>query len=74
MAALFICCCSRLCRCWCQLFSVCALAKEAREAHLLFPPSMQHINLVTHQPFHEYAIDANNVRWQLTEHARQTWV
>jgi len=71
---LFDCFCGRLCRCWCQLFSVCALAQEAREARLLLPPSMQRVDLVTHQPFAEYAHDVYSIRRRFMERANRTWV
>ena len=74
LSTIFNCCCGKLCSCWCQFFSICALAQEAREARLLLPPSMQSIDLITHQPFHEYAKDVNNVRRRFMEHANQTWV
>ncbi|KAK1746814.1 hypothetical protein QTG54_002158 [Skeletonema marinoi] len=39
------------------------------------PPSMQRVDLITHQPFHEYARDVNNVRRRFMEHATSwfTW-
>jgi hypothetical protein len=70
----FNCCCGVLCSCWCQLFSMCALAQEARETRLLLPPSMQRIDLITHQPFSEYAKDVNNVRRRFMERANRTWM
>ena len=74
MSVVFSCCCGCLCNCWCQWFSICALAQEARETRLLLPPSMQRIDIVTHQPFHEYAKDVNNVRRRFMEDASGTWV
>ncbi|KAL3773386.1 hypothetical protein ACHAW5_010992 [Stephanodiscus triporus] len=74
MTTIFNCCCGVLCSCWCQLFSVCALAQEARETRLLLPPSMQRIDLITHQPFSEYAKDVNNVRRRFMERANRTWM
>jgi hypothetical protein len=74
MTCVFNCCCGKLCSCWCQLCSICALAQEAREARLLTPPSMQRIDLITHQPFHEYAGDVTNIRRRFMQHANRTWV
>jgi hypothetical protein len=68
------CCCGRLCKCWCQLFSSCALAQEARETRLLLPPSMQRVDLMTHQPFQEYAKDVNNLRMKFMEKSSRTWL
>lgn len=68
------CCCGRLCKCWCQLFSSCALAQEARETRLLLPPSMQRVDLMTHQPFQEYAKDVNNLRMKFMEKTNRTWL
>lgn len=73
MTTLLNCCCGFLCKCWCQVFSICALAQEARETRLLLPPKMQRIDLITHQPFHEYAKDVNNVRRRYMERASRTW-
>ncbi|KAL3799533.1 hypothetical protein HJC23_008660 [Cyclotella cryptica] len=73
MTTLLNCCCGCLCKCWCQVFSICALAQEARETRLLLPPKMQRIDLITHQPFHEYAKDVNNVRRRYMERASRTW-
>ena len=73
-AAVFACCCVNICQCWCQLFSICALAQEARETRLLLPPVMRRIDLITHQPFHEYSKDVNKVRRRFMEHANRTWV
>ena len=53
---------------------MCAIAQEAREARLLLPPSAQRIDIVTHQLFHEYAKDVNNVRWRFMQRANRTWV
>ena len=74
MNMVFNCCCGALCKCWCQVFSICALAQEARETRLLVPPSMQRVDLITHQPFHEYASDVNNVRRRFMEHASRSWM
>ena len=74
MTMAFNCCCGALCKCWCQAFSICALAQEARETRLLVPPSMQRVDLITHQPFHEYARDVNNVRRRFMEHASRSWM
>jgi len=74
MDSIFQCCCGMLCKCWCQLFSICALAQEAREARLLLPPKMQRVDLLTHQPFHEYAKDVNDVRRRYMTRASRTWV
>ena len=74
MNAIFGCCCGVLCSCWCQLFSICSLAQEARETRLLLPPSMQRIDLITHQPFSDYAKDVNNVRRRFMERANRTWM
>ncbi|KAL9184043.1 hypothetical protein ACHAXT_002129 [Thalassiosira profunda] len=74
MNAVLACCCGALCRCWCQLFSVCALAQEAREARLLTPPAMQRIDLITHQPFGEYAHDVNNIRRRFMQQADRAWM
>ena len=74
MKTIFNCCCGKLCKCWCQVFSICALAQEAREARLLLPPSMQRIDMITHQPFHEYHKELNNVRRRFMERASRTWI
>jgi len=74
MTAILCCCCGWLCSCWCQVLSICALAQEAREARLLLPPSLQRIDLITHQPFSEYAKDVNNVRRRYMERASRTWM
>lgn len=55
-------CCGRLCKCWFQCLSVCALAQEAREMRLLLPPRYQRIDFITHQPFSEYQKDVNELR------------
>jgi hypothetical protein len=47
-------CCGRLCNCWFQCLSICALAQEAREMRLLLPRRYQRIDFLTHQPFGEY--------------------
>ena len=72
LTTLLNCCCGYICKCWCQIFSICALAQEARETRLLLPPKMQRIDLITHQPFHEYAKDVNNVRRRFMEKASRT--
>lgn len=74
MTTIFNCCCGKICHCWCQLFSMCALAQEARETRLLLPPSMQRIDWITHQPFNEYAKDVNNVRRRFMDRANRTWI
>ncbi|KAL7444710.1 hypothetical protein ACHAXM_010918 [Skeletonema potamos] len=74
MGRFFNCCCGALCKCWCQAFSICALAQEARETRLLVPPRMQRVDLITHQPFYEYAKDVNNVRRRYMEHASRSWM
>ena len=74
MDAVFSICCGIVCKCWCQVFSICALAQEAREARLLLPPKMQRIDLLTHQPFHEYAKDVNDVRRRFMTRASRTWL
>lgn len=48
------CCCGKLCKLWCQCFSICALAQEAREVRLLVPPKSQRLDLITHQPWKDY--------------------
>ncbi|GAX09227.1 hypothetical protein FisN_17Lh310 [Fistulifera solaris] len=55
-------CCGALCKCWCQCLSICALAQEAREMRLLLPPRYQRIDFITHQPFHEYQKQVNDLR------------
>ena len=55
-------CCGFACKCWFQCMSVCALAQEAREIRLLVPPRYQRIDYITHQPFHEYQKDVNDLR------------
>jgi len=55
-------CCGFACKCWFQCMSVCALAQEAREIRLLLPPRLQRIDFITHQPFHEYQKDVNELR------------
>lgn len=55
-------CCGRLCTCWFQCLSICALAQEAREMRLLVPPRYQRIDFLTHQPFHEYQNYLNDLR------------
>jgi len=36
--------------------------------------SSQRVDLITHQPFHEYARDVNNVRRRFMEHASRSWM
>jgi hypothetical protein len=55
-------CCGWLCKCWFQCLSICALAQEAREIRLLVPPRYQRIDYITHQPFHEYQKEVNDLR------------
>jgi hypothetical protein len=55
-------CCGVMCKCWFQCLSICALAQEAREMRLLLPPRFQRIDFITHQPFHEYQKDVNDLR------------
>eukprot|EP00977_Amphora_coffeiformis_P011298 scaffold2720_cov173-Amphora_coffeaeformis.AAC.5 len=55
-------CCGFLCKCWFQCLSICAIAQEAREIRLLVPPRYQRIDFITHQPFHEYQKDVNDLR------------
>lgn len=59
---LMACCCGLLCRCWCQCMSICALAQEAREIRLLVPTRYQRVDFITHQPFHEYQKNVNELR------------
>ncbi|KAL7551495.1 hypothetical protein ACHAWF_014682 [Thalassiosira exigua] len=66
-------CCGKLFNCWCQVFSICAIAQEAREVRLLLPPSSQMIDLITHQPFREYAKEVHNLRRRFMENASRTW-
>lgn len=54
--------CGLMCKCWCQVLSVCALAQEAREIRLLVPPKYQRIDFITHQPFSEYQKAVNDLR------------
>ena len=61
-ACLMASCCGFLCKCWFQCLSVCALAQEAREMRLLVPTRYQRIDYITHQPFHEYQKDVNDLR------------
>ncbi len=56
------CCCGLICRCWCQCMSICALAQEAREIRLLVPTRYQRLDFITHQPFHEYHNNVNEMR------------
>jgi hypothetical protein len=55
-------CCGFGFKCWFQALSICALAQEAREIRLLVPPRYQRIDYITHQPFHEYQKDVNDLR------------
>ncbi|KAG7339692.1 hypothetical protein IV203_025263 [Nitzschia inconspicua] len=55
-------CCGFICKCWFQCLSICALAQEAREIRLLVPTRFQRIDYITHQPFHEYQKDVNDLR------------
>jgi hypothetical protein len=55
-------CCGFVCKCWFQCLSVCALAQEAREIRLLVPTRHQRVDYITHQPFHEYQKDVNDLR------------
>jgi hypothetical protein len=55
-------CCGVVCKCWFQCLSVCALAQEAREIRLLVPTRYQRVDYITHQPFHEYQKDVNDLR------------
>ena len=56
------CCCGFMCRCWFQCMSICALAQEAREIRLLVPTRYQRVDYITHQPFHEYQKNVNDLR------------
>jgi len=56
------CFCGFICKCWFQCLSICALAQEAREVRLLVPPRYQRIDFITHQPFHEYQKEVNDLR------------
>jgi hypothetical protein len=55
-------CCGFICKCWFQCLSICALAQEAREIRLLVPTRFQRVDYITHQPFHEYQKDVNDLR------------
>mmetsp|Transcript_5258 Transcript_5258/g.12535 ORF Transcript_5258/g.12535 Transcript_5258/m.12535 type:complete len:1161 (-) Transcript_5258:138-3620(-) len=55
-------CCGFVCRCWFQCLSICALAQEAREMRLLVPTRYQRVDYITHQPFHEYQKEVNDLR------------
>jgi hypothetical protein len=55
-------CCGFVCKCWFQCLSICALAQEAREIRLLVPTRFQRVDYITHQPFHEYQKDVNDLR------------
>jgi hypothetical protein len=55
-------CCGFVCKCWFQCLSICALAQEAREVRLLVPTRFQRVDYITHQPFHEYEKDVNDLR------------
>eukprot|EP00934_Nitzschia_sp_Nitz4_P005865 Nitzschia sp. Nitz4//scaffold273_size25297//11853//15515//NITZ4_008319-RA/size25297-processed-gene-0.6-mRNA-1//-1//CDS//3329545256//5855//frame0 len=61
-SCLMACCCGFACRCWFQCMSICALAQEAREIRLLVPTRYQRLDYITHQPFHEYQKDVNDLR------------
>ena len=61
-ACLMASCCGFVCKCWFQCLSVCALAQEAREIRLLVPTRYQRVDYITHQPFHEYQKDVNELR------------
>ena len=62
LRALSAVCCGTVCKCWCQFFSICALAQEAREMRLLVPQKYQRIDYITHQPFSEYQTSVVNLR------------
>jgi hypothetical protein len=55
-------CCGFVCKCWFQCLSICALAQEAREMRLLVPTRFQRVDYITHQPFHEYQKEVNDLR------------
>lgn len=55
-------CCGFICKCWFQCLSICALAQEAREIRLLVPTRFQRVDYITHQPFHEYQKEGNDLR------------
>jgi len=55
-------CCGFMCKCWFQCLSICALAQEAREMRLLVPTRFQRVDYITHQPFHEYQKEVNDLR------------
>jgi len=55
-------CCGFICKCWFQCLSICALAQEAREIRLLVPTRFQRVDYITHQPFHEYQKEVNDLR------------
>ena len=54
MSKFSACCFGMCCKVWCQCFSMCAIAQEAREIRLLIPPFVQRVDYITHQPFEEY--------------------
>jgi len=54
--------CGVICKCWFQCLSICALAQEAREMRLLVPTRFQRVDYITHQPFHEYQKEVNDLR------------
>ena len=54
--------CGVICKCWFQCLSICALAQEAREIRLLVPTRFQRVDYITHQPFHEYQKEVNDLR------------
>jgi hypothetical protein len=64
------CCFGRLCKLWCQWFSICALAQEAREVRLLVPPKLQRVDFITHQPWSEYFTDIYDLRLGWKEKSR----
>ena len=55
-------CCGFVCKCWFQCLSICALAQEAREMRLLVPTRFQQVDYITHQPFHQYQKEVNDLR------------
>ncbi len=70
------CCCGKLFSLWCQCLSICALAQEAREVRLLMPPKIQRVDLITHQPWHEYFKEIYDLRRSWKEKklgVRKSW-
>ena len=70
------CCCGKICKLWCQCFSICALAQEAREVRLLIPPKSQRIDFITHQPWNDYFrnIYALRLSWkEKSKGVRRSW-